>query len=467
LNQSTRVSDLPELPDYLDDHQKEGVKWILTRRASYLAHAPGAGKTCQAITAALLTRSPTQAYQTLFIVPPTLTANWTREIMLWQRKLRPSPWATQYSITIIPNTARKEEVDWDNDWVICPDSMLAKPWVRKGLEERPHRWQFIAVDEASRFKEESAERTRVLFGGRLKDKSRAPGLVYDAEHVVLLDGSPMPNRAIELWAPTYALAPECIDKMNYYEFGMRFGAPRMNSYGKWEFKGTSNVDELRKRLRRKFMHVVTESELGDHPERLRSLIYMTKDARSAEHKKWESHRPLLLSMKDGKVAESESQGEAARFRRELGLRKVPWVTGYFNERRRKREDESLLVFAWHREVVEKLSRVFPEAGVVMGGTPAKDREAIFRDFQSGQLKMLIMNIAAAGRGHNLQRADRVIFAEYSWCDETNKQAEKRASRKGSARSWVRCEYIVSPGSMDEIILKAVMRKARMVEKVIG
>ena len=65
------------------------------------------------------------------------------------------------------------------------------------------------------------------------------------------------------------------------------------------------------------------------------------------------------------------------------------------------------------------------------------------------------------------RADRVIFAEFSWTDETNRQAEKRASRKGSDKEFVRCEYIVSPNSMDEVVLQSVFTKQKRVEKVIG
>lgn len=459
---SQPLSQLPALPAYLDAHQREGVKWILTRRASYLAHAPGAGKTCQAITAAALTPGPGQV---LFIVPPTLTTNWAREVRHWCAQLPDWKWR-EPTITVVSDTRRKDQVDWYSNWVIVPDSMITRPWVRERIEATlitRGLWKFIAVDEASRFKEESSERSRVLFGGRLKDKTGAPGFVYHAKHVVLLDGSPMPNRAMELWAPTYALSPESIHHMNYYQFGQRYGAGRINSYGKWEFKGTSNHEELRAKLTRKWMHVVSESEL-DHPERLRSVVLMTKDIRSAEHRRWEvSHLSRLNSC----TSESNSQGDLAKFRRELGVKKVAWTASYIKDRVKQRPDESLLVFAWHREVVVALSDHFPSARVIMGGTSTKERDIFIRQFQNGKIKMLIMNIAAAGRGHNLQKASRVIFAEYSWSDEMNRQAEKRASRMGSDQLSVRCEYIVSPGSMDEVILKAVMRKARNVERVIG
>ena len=106
-------------------------------------------------------------------------------------------------------------------------------------------------------------------------------------------------------------------------------------------------------------------------------------------------------------------------------------------------------------------------GVVMGGTPAREREREFDFFQHGKKKILIMNIAAGGRGHNLQAADRVIFGEFSWTDELNRQCEKRASRKGSDKEFIRAEYIVCPNSMDEVVLSSVFTKERRVRKVIG
>ena len=443
------------LPDFLDPHQKEGISWVLTRSRSYLAHAPGAGKTCQAIVAALLADGQGQ---TVFIVPPSLTVNWEREIMLW------TAWAGIWpSITIVPETRKQDNAAWRADFIICPDSMLTKLWVLRALVKIKKK--LVAVDEASRFKESTAQRTIALFGGRLKNGS-SPGLIQDARHAVLLDGSPMPNRSMELWAPTIAMAPETIDFQSQEEFGFKYCGAKINDYGRWEFKHSSNDIELRNRLQRSYMHVVPEERLG-HSERKRSILFMNEDARSPLHKGWERRHLKRINFND--IDEDMSQGDIARYRRELGERKIPWVARYISERL-KSKNEAVLLFAWHREVVMRLSErldCFPH-GVVMGGTAEHFREKHFADFQAGKIKLLIMNIAAGGRGHNLQRADRVVFAEFSWSDETNKQCEKRASRKGRDKDLpVRCDYIVSPGSMDEPILEGVFRKAVSTKRVIG
>jgi SWI/SNF-related matrix-associated actin-dependent regulator 1 of chromatin subfamily A len=450
--------DVPTLPrlDFLDPHQLDGVRWILSRSRSYLAHAPGAGKTFQAIVAAALCEGSGPA---LFIVPPALTANWEREIWRAMALLPGAP--LPYTATV-PQTPCRATMDWGAEFIICPDSMLAKSWVYTGLAAaRP---RFIAVDEASRFKEHDSLRAVALFGGAVKDfKSR--GLIYGPRHVVLMDGSPMPNRPMELWAPTYAMAPDAIDCMSRHDFGLRYCGATVNDWGAWEYKYASNEDELRARLTKDFMHVVTEDQL-EHPERRRSILFMSKDPRTPEMRAFE--RGAMSRIRFSTIDEGSSKGDLATHRRELGIQKAGWVSDYVASRLRGK-NESILLFAWHREVAHVLAANLEEfkPGVVIGGTDEDKREGYFKDFQAGRRRLIIGNIAAMGRGHNLQRADRIIFAEYSWTDELNKQCEKRASRRGSEKDFVRCEYIVAPGTLDERVLNAVFMKARYVKRVIG
>ncbi len=453
------------LPRFLDPHQADGVRWILTRSRSYLAHAPGAGKTAEAIIGAMLTKGIGKA---VFIVPPSLTANWAREIGKFWELAHHDEHSKRYlpawpAIAVIPDSSRQDFTGWNADYIIVPDSMLTKLWVYSRLGQLDIK--FIAVDEASRFKESTAQRTIALFGGVLKDGRKAEGLIQKARHAVLLDGSPMPNRPMELWAPTYAMAPECIDFMSQSDFGFRYCGATLNKFGQWEYKHSSREGELKQRLQKDFMHVVTEDRLG-HSERKRSLLFMNDDVRGAVQKKWELAN--LSKINFDELDEETSQGKLASFRAELGLKKVEWVADY--TRMRLEQGENVLLFVWHREVAFKLMDALCSFGpcLVIGGTDSEERERAFEEFQAGRRKLIIGNIAAMGRGHNLQRADRIIFGEFSWTDETNLQCEKRASRKGrDAELPVKCDYIVCPNSMDEPVLNAVFKKAARVKKVIG
>lgn len=453
--------EMPKVPSLLerlslDPHQREGIKWILTRSRSYIAHAPGAGKTAQAILSAVLTLKNKD--QALFIVPPTLIKNWEKEIAMWTDEFYAWP-----SIGIVHTSARQEQVIWDARFLICPDSMLTRDWVLEKLTTMS--FKFLAVDEASRFKDGLAARSIALYGGRHKNFT-SPGLIYKPKHTVFLDGSPMPNRAMELYAPAMALAPETFDFMSQSDFGFKYCGATLNEHGQWEFKHTTNMNDLRSRLTKNFMHIVTEGEIN-HPERRRSIVYTNTIPTSMSLTTWENVIHKKKAWIDN-VGEGVSTGELAAFRRELGLSKVTWIIRYIRERLEK--NESILLFVWHVDVAQIICQeleAYAPVGLVIGSTPSAARELFFEAFQAGKLKLLIGNIRAMGVGHNLQRADRVVFGEYSWTDEYNKQCEKRASRKGSDKSWIPCEYVVAPGTLDERILKSVFRKEQAVKRVIG
>ena len=460
------------LPPFLDEHQKEGVTWVLTRSRSYLAHVAGAGKTAEAIVAAALTPGTGQA---VFIVPPNLTVNWAREVEKFfdllvhstakaLRKARGRDWSLAWpSLAIIPDSAKQQFSGWGADFLIVPDSMLTRAWVLGRLIKLHIR--LIAVDEASRFKEPTAQRSIALFGGTLKGGRTSPGLVQRARHAVLMDGSPMPNRSMELWAPTYAMCPEAIDFMSQQDFGFRYCGAKIGDYGRWEFKGDRNQEELKRRLQKDFMHVVTEERLN-HPERRRSMLFMSKDVRTAKHQSWEQKNLSRFSFSD--IDEDMSQGDIATYRRELGLRKMPWVADYVSQRLEDKA-EFILLFAWHRDVCMGLEKLLQKhrPGLIIGGTDKDYREKFFDLFQRGKTHLLILNILAGGRGHNLQRGGRAVFAEWSWNDETNKQCEARIARRGNDNAFMRSDYVVCPNSMDEPILNAVFKKAASVKRVIG
>lgn len=443
------------LPEFLDPHQVDGVNWILSRKRSYLAHAPGAGKTCEAIVAACLAQG---SGQILFIVPPNLLINWEREVARFTEMM--NIWAP---VSVVPGTSGKDGMLWNSDIIICPDSMITKSWVYRELEARP--WKLIAVDEASRFKDPLAERSLAFYGGRSENRMFG-GVYHDARHVVFMDGSPLLNRPMELWAPTYALDPQAINCMDQDDFGYRYCGPKLNERGQYTFLHSSNEAELKAKLQANFMHVVTENELT-HPERRRSMLFMSEDVRTLEQKNWE-RRHISSTTFHGHFSETDNRGEMAHFRKELGLRKVPWIANYVKSRLESK-DESILLFAWHREVCEALERALGayDPGLVMGGTKPSDRERYFHEFQRGQRKLIIGNIAAMGRGHNLQRADRIVFGEFSWTDELNKQCEHRSARRGNERDFIRSDYIVCPDSMDEPILRSNFTKQKRVKDIIG
>jgi SNF2 family DNA or RNA helicase len=266
---------------------------------------------------------------------------------------------------------------------------------------------------------------------------------------------------MELWWPTFSLAPESIDFMSEQEFGLRYCGARLNSYGRFEFRGASRVEELRQKLTLFFMHIVREEQLS-HPERRRRIIFLP-DSRPVEIRNWSRDNLSRVSFTDF-IGEDDCSGELATLRRMIGLAKSPNAAKFIRER--LAVGERILAFFWHREVGDELKRLLAHDEIICGNTPNAERVAQFDEFQAGYRQLILGNVQAMGRGVNLQNASRVIFVEFSWTDETNKQAEKRASRRGNNAEFVPCDYLAMPNSLDEIVLQVLFKKQSLVDRTI-
>jgi len=433
----------------LSFQKKQGVPFILSRNRSYLAHQPGLGKSAQFITA--VNSKPGKA---LITCPAFLRVNWAREITKWAYRDFPS-------IAIIPTSSKRMTMNWDADFIICPDSMFSAHWVREGLKRV--RFRHVAIDEAHRFKNAEASRTTCLFGGRTK-KVQSPGLIYTAEHVVALSGTPMLNRPIELWPLLYAMAPETIDFMPLTQFGYRFCKPWRDEMGYVHFTGSSNEAELNERVKPFLQRIRKEDVLSDLPEKIREVIFMDRDPRDKELIALDQE--ILKQVSKSSAEIPQSLGEIAKLRHEIGLAKAPWVAKFVHSY--LEDGESIILFAHHRDVVEELARHLAgfQPMVINGGIEQGLRTKYQDLFQSKKKKLIIGNIEAMNLGLTLTAATRVVFAEYAWTPALNEQAEDRAHRIGQHDS-VFVQYIVLPNSLDERVLQRVLEKQETIGKVIG
>jgi SWI/SNF-related matrix-associated actin-dependent regulator 1 of chromatin subfamily A len=439
----------PEM-ELFDFQATKGIPHILRTNRTYLAHEPGLGKTAQAVCAV-----NTKPGSTLVIVPSFLRYTWAREITKWAVPSFPN-------IAIVPESKARSKMDWSAEYIICSDSMLQKPWVLFELEKRNFR--FIFIDEAHRFKTPDANRTIALFGGK-NGTIMSRGLIYEAEHVCALSGTPMLNRPIELWPVARAMAPETIDFMGYLQFGYRYCGARMDDRGRVQFLGSNREEELHQRLTSRFMQRLRKADvLKDLPQKIREVLVVDKDMRKKEVVKLDEKISVRAI---GQNFENLSLGEYAELRHELGLSKIPFASNFVLNTLQFDEEEQVILFAWHKDVVEQLAENLSmfKPGIINGGVSIEKRTKIEDDFQSGRTRLIIGNISAMNLGLTLTRATRVVFVEYDWTPSANEQAEDRANRIGSEWS-VYCQYITIPSSFDEVMLNSVLRKQKIFNKVI-
>lgn len=434
-------------------HQIKSAKFALSRRHSYLALDPGLGKTASAcaVLNALYASSGTRG---IYVCPPFLVETVINEF-------------ERFTTIEKFKAARIDRVDPKIDdvhLVVVPDSIVHRDDVTEAVLKIIKRFRdnfVFMVDEAHRFKNPTAKRTKAVF------KTLHPNFARS----VCMSGTPMPNRPIELYPVLSAAAPQVIDHMSYPSFGIRYCAGFKGPWG-WDFSGASRVDELSSKILGEYMIRFKKSEvLKDLPPKTTSLVLVGENlpARLAEmdRKILSAFSPndLVKAQISAKVKMSDDELHIATYRRELGVSKVP-ESLKFIQSILEDTDESMLIFAHHKEVIYALEKGLHEFKpiVVTGDTPTSDRHELVHLFQNSKRRIFLGNIQAAGVGFTLTKAKRVIFVEFSWVPGENDQAADRAHRIGQHDN-VLVHFLVYKNSIDRRVLESVLLKQTSIDKL--
>jgi SNF2 family DNA or RNA helicase len=169
------------------------------------------------------------------------------------------------------------------------------------------------------------------------------------------------------------------------------------------------------------------------------------------------------------VADGPRSDSLSTYRRLIGIAKAPLVAEWIIARIEGGGGQTL-IFGQHRTVLEMikaaLDAVKIPVGLIYGRTPAAQRDRQVQAFQTGSLKVLVLQIEVAGLGLNLEAASHVVFAELPWTSAAYRQAIARAHRAGQRRH-VLVSVVTVPDSIDEIIASTITRKATEAAAVLG
>ncbi len=450
----------------LDRYQRLGVLHALERNHSYLAFEQGLGKTP---TAAAIINS--YGKPAVVLCPPSLVSNWVRELNKWGMGL----FIETLSLKGIPKST---------DVLVVPDTTIDRGDYDKIIRTFMAKEDCIlVVDEAQRFTKLESYRTHMLFGDvtdgyNTKDLEVFGGLVHRAEKVVCLSGTPMRNRPIEMFANLSGLAMNLIDYRNKLEYGTRYCGGFEGHFG-WNFNGASNIDEWRSKIHKVYLRREEQDEhlKIDKPE---NIVYI-KNRRKNKTIKLEQSiltgrtiDTFITEFVDKekaaygnkKLKENKELGLIAQYRKEVGSMMVaPTVAHVKNIL--ETTTENILVFCWHDDPLEslvyKLQKYHPL--VIQGKTPVAMRDKRVALFEAGHTRLFILKIQNAV-GYNMNRADRVVFMEFSWVPGDNDQARFRPMRRGKT-SRVLSEYLCLEDTLSQYVLERVIKKKKVVNAFIN
>lgn len=331
----------------------------------------------------------------------------------------------------------------------------------------------MAIDESTTIKNGQAKRT--------KNATRVGML---AKYKRVMTGSPITKSPMDLYSQCAFLDPRLLGFNSFYAFQARYCRMQKRSVGTHSFNqviGYQNLSDLTKRLD-KFAFRILKKDCLDLPEK----IYMKRTVELTD-----AQALLYARVKKQAVAELDGKVLTAQNVLTQILRLQQICSGYFKaddgtiiEMHSNKFDELMdvleevdgKVIIWAnytydlKMIRDRLAKEYGEASVRLyyGETPADERQQMVIDFQNPDhpLRFFVGQPRTGGYGLTLTEASTMVYFSNNYDLEVRLQSEDRAHRIGQKNAVTYID-IVTEGTVDEKILKALREKINIASEVLA
>ena len=403
-------------------HQQEAKLFLLSRRRAILADQPRVGKTLPTAAAAL------ENLPALIVCPAIAKTVWEAAF----NRLAPN-----VSVHVV-NGKKDAGVPTSADVTIINYDVL-----QYGVTHCD-RYNTLVLDECHRIKNPKAARTKAAMLAMKK-----------IDYVYACSGTPIPNRPIELWPVLHGLG---IYRGGWFDFAARYAKMWSAPWG-LDTSGASNLPELKAMMKPHVLRRKKEDIFKNYKEPQVSLI--TFDL--PNDKREQSFDADALMANPNALLAFEGLAEIMR---EAGMRKVKAASEFIDDL--LQANEPVVVFAHHKDVVAELEKLLfvHKPVIVVGDTARAKRDKAIADFQSGQTKCIIGNIAAMSEGVDLSAADTIVFVECTWSTSALEQASSRVENINKSGIPPVIYILTIKASLDHTVLAKVLKKLNIVNQII-
>jgi SNF2 family DNA or RNA helicase len=289
--------------------------------------------------------------------------------------------------------------------------------------------------------------------GRARKRTQAlRPLIWQAERIWQLTGTPLVNSGLDLFYELTFLGPRSpFMGKTEEQFGKQYCETEYNPWGRngkgqLTFKGLRNEENFYRDVAQ-----IAERRLKkdclDLPEKFRNVQWLDS---LPQHFRQIRGRDLMAAVEVARTA--------------LIPRKVKLTVEYLKD---SLVERPVVIFGYHRAYLEDLRDQLSHqgsVGYIDGSTPQGSRQRLIEQFQQGYLLFLVAQLQAAGQAITLTRAAHAVFGELHWSAVDHRQAEDRLHRIGAERD-VTYHYLLVENSIEQLVWDAVLQKGAAIDRL--
>ena len=465
-------------------YQHQYEIWDKSWRAEYYALflEMGTGKSKIAIDTMGALYQAGEIDTALLIAPKGVFDNWVRKEVpthlpddIECRIVRWQPNFTQKFTNQIKDVAIRGESKALHILVMNIEALSTKKGAQSAyrfLQRNPN--NFCLIDESTTIKNRQASRTKNVMA-----------LTGVSKYRRILTGSPITKSPMDLYSQCDFLHSDALGFKSFYSFQGRYAVIQRRSMGHRSFQhivGYRKLDELTQKLNG-FSTRVLKCECLDLPDK----VYTQREVplTTEQRKVYNQMKEMALAQVDsGELATTQSVLTQIMRLQQIACGSLRTDDGEIQEIKNNRMNELLAVVEEVREkaiiwatftqdilnIQQALTKVYGEDSVAIYycDTPQDERQAIVERFQTpdSPLRFFVGQPRTGGYGITLTAANTMIYYSNSYDLEIRLQSEDRAHRIGQDRSVTYVD-LVSPDTIDEVILRALRNKINLASTVLG
>lgn len=319
----------------------------------------------------------------------------------------------------------------------------------------PFDYDTVVIDELSSFKNYQAKRFRALMKVRPKVK-----------RIIGLTGTPSSNGLMDLWAEFKVLdMGKRLGRFITHYRTEYFVPDKRNGQVIFSYKPQPGAEE---RIYRQISDITISMKSTDYlkmPE-LISSEYPVRLSDDESERYAEMQMDLVLKLPGGEVTAANAAALAGKLSQMANGALYTDDGGIVNIHDGKLDalediieaasGKPLLVAYWFKHDLARIEKRLHERHIPFARLDSSDS---IRRWNKGELPVALIHPASAGHGLNLQSGgSTIVWFGLTWSLELYQQTNARLWRQGQTAGTVVVQHIVTKGTIDERILKALAKK---------